>query len=204
MERPVDKFFINMMDTTTVVRYLVEKLNKHGNYSVSVSVVDIAKAALLVFSRETLIRGFIIGSYDFWDSIKNKNDNVIEDHSDIIFGGFSSTYVDGFKEMFKAKKEDGSLIINQKDRETIWTFLHALVKISIRYVHEMREPYSDSKGDLHYHNKFFTKEIKDKDGTREEILVDTKEMSKKWDIVKYLKFPLGELKDGKLVYTMGK
>src|SRR5581483_5396751 len=134
-----------------------------------------AGAYLSSLDQKLLIETFIENSYKYWGQIKDNNEAFFVDNCGNVFAKLpvGQGDIDAFRVLFTKKDENGNYIIVPDDRTTIWDYFESFVKISIKYVHKIRECYlaqgEDGKMRPRYrHNKF--PEIK------------VRELAKIWDI----------------------
>ena len=66
------------------------------------------------------------------------------------------------------KDSQGNKLVDETDRDTLWRFFFSFVKISIKFVHDEREPYYID-GQFRYAKKYFPE-------------IDLQVQSKKWGI----------------------
>lgn len=55
-----------------------------------------------------------------------------------------------FKDLFTTKDKNGKNVISDQFKEQIWKLFDAMIKISIKYIHRQRNPYShkNDEGEL--------------------------------------------------------
>ena len=87
-----------------------------------------------------MIETFISKSVTYWDQIKNKDMNFLLENSSVLFMEFPQQYVTNFCKIFKMADTDGKSLISENYIDEIWDFLHAMVRICIRHIHETRNP----------------------------------------------------------------
>jgi len=123
-------------------------------------------AFLESFDKTKLIEAFITQSYKHWYLILKRDRDYFVKHAESIFSGISAGNISAFSKLFE-KGKDGKLIIEQEDEDCISDYFNSLVKISIRYIHRMRQPVKEKDGSYSYKNKAafsfvdLEKEVKD-------------------------------------------
>jgi hypothetical protein len=121
-----DKFKINLSNMVIFVEKLSKKLRNHGVNTIDDGKISMVKTGLSFVSGETIITKFIEKSHEnFWDEIKGRNEQYFIDHSGDIFS--DSVNSDLFREFFT------NSIITNAEKNGIWGFFDAFVKLSIRY-----------------------------------------------------------------------
>ena len=137
---PADRFKQNMDMFIALTRELVGIANEKGASSVTPAMVDLAEAFIGGYSAEKRIDSFIEHSYKYWDQIYSKNEEFFFKHTGEVFGSISNNRIDLFKELFSAKDSSGNQIISAEDKQAIWSFFTAFVKISLSHVHLAKGP----------------------------------------------------------------
>lgn len=173
---PEERFYINTIKMTDLIRSIVVKANNVGYTDVTPFVVDLASKYLQNnYDKRSLIEGFILQSHPpnprdnsldhtLWDKILKKDEEFFREKAFDIFKNLPSDAVDAFKKLStyqdpKTKKD----IISKEEKEEIISYFHAFVKISIKYIHAMRQPYIETSPNnerkYHYKNSNFMKGI---------------------------------------------
>ena len=89
-------------------------------------------------------------SHENWSQIKAKNEAFFDEHSNEIFNAWSPEVVKLFRSLFFTKLPNGQPLITQDQKDHIWKGFQSLVKISIHFIHESRQPYKSSDGSIAY------------------------------------------------------
>ncbi len=137
---PVDRFCVNMNDMAQLAAELLQKANGLGCFIVDPTLVALGLQALETYDRTMLITRFIDYSVEYWDQIKERNQNFIEQNIDSIFSNLPMGDVKAFHQLFKATNAKGDPIIDNNDREDIWQYMDAFVMICLDYIHWERIP----------------------------------------------------------------
>ena len=133
----------------------VTKLYNSGYKTVNPILVLFAKTVISGYDKDYLIKGFIQNSHEVcWDNIKSRNEEYFAENSADIFKYLPMDKVNLFKDLFTTKDRDGNSVVSQELKNEVWTIFGAMVKISIKYVHKGRKPYT-SQGEKHYSTEFF-------------------------------------------------
>lgn len=88
----------------------------------------------------TIIETFITKSAVYWAQIKERDMNFLIENSAVLFSDLPEKYVTGFTSLFSMKDKNGAALIKTQDIDDLWKFLEAMVRISIRHIHNSREP----------------------------------------------------------------
>lgn len=147
----------------------ISVLYENGYKTVNPQIVSLAVGLIEVFDKHSLIKGFIKNSHLVcWDNIKLRNEQFFSDNSADIFKHLPMDKINLFKDLFNTKNKNGESVVSQDLKDNIWRILDAMIKISIKYVHKHRKPYSYIKDDkvlnsydasffddvdIHYHAK---------------------------------------------------
>lgn len=121
--------------------------------SVNPLLVKLAAAFLKTYDNDALITGFIRNSHQFWDKIKIRDEAFFSENAGEVFKELPMDKVNVFKQVFTARKATGELVIKQVVRDQIWSLFEGMVRISIKYVHKNRDPYT-SEGEPCYGREF--------------------------------------------------
>lgn len=186
---PEERFHANVIDMTGLIRSIVVNANKAGYREVTPFVVDLASTYLRDnYDKKALIEGFVRQSHPFvnpsvpemgldhklWNKIHEKNEEFFKEKAFDIFKNLPVDAVSAFKKLSNyVDPKTGKSIITPSERDEIITFFYAFVKISIKYIHAIREPHvidKDGKSRYLYKKPDFFKGV------------DVLEHAKKWGI----------------------
>lgn len=152
----VNRFHANIIALSDLIYDIVLDASKRGYETVSPTLVSLGRMALETFDRKWTIDGFIQHGHEHWDNIRNRNESFFEENAGNIFNGLPMNNVDAFKKLFTLKDEAGNFVVPQEDRESVWKFIECMIIICIKYVHEMREPFT-RKGEDGKIRKFYAR-----------------------------------------------
>ena len=139
------RFARNISIMIKAVSDSITKLYNNGYKTIDPSLVTLAGSVITGFNDHYLIKGFIKSSHEkCWDSIRNRDEKFFIENSKEIFEFLPMDKVDLFRDLFLAKDSNGVSIISIETKTQLWELFEALVKISIKYVHKGRSPYSYS------------------------------------------------------------
>lgn len=183
---PQDKFYNNLVCVIETVREVVKDCRKLKLTTLTPEIIDIGLESLGNIHKgkqneynsdqkpnERLITHFVEKIYEHWDSIFDKDDKFFEENANKVFEGAPTDQINAFSVIYKAEDKVGKRVLVEEDDKYIWDCFHAMVKQSIRFVHEKREPVIrvDDKGTpvKTYQNDFAN-------------YVDVPKSSKKWNV----------------------
>ena len=168
---PEERFHTNTVKMTSLIRRIVVEANKAGYNDVTPFVVDLAAKYLREnFDKKDLIEGFIKSSHppidphhpeygldhSLWDKIFSKDEVFFREKAFDIFKTLPVDAIEAFKKLSTyVHPETKESIIKVGDKKEIIDYFHAFVKISIKYIHAMRQPYvveDNGKRKLFYKN----------------------------------------------------
>jgi len=149
---PEERFHANVIGLGELVYDIVKKVNATGNFIINPELVKITICILDKLDHTTIIDTFIHKStYNksnealpfeehCWTKIHEKDKSFFLENAGEIFGDLQMNRVDAFSRMFGANDEHGNPIVPERDEEEIWEYFKSLVKITIKYIHEKRQP----------------------------------------------------------------
>lgn len=138
-----ERFSRNATIMAQAVHESITKLYNAGYKTVDPGIVLFAVTIISSFDKHYLIQGFIEGSHETcWDGIKRRDEVFFVENAGNIFKYLPMDKVNLFKDLFTTKDMNGNSVISQPFKDQLWDLLDAMVKISIKYVHKNRNPYS--------------------------------------------------------------
>ena len=137
-----ERFGFNVEGLCETVVVLIKKFNDCGVNTVSPMLITLASKFVSTFTKKKVINGFIEKSYEFWNQIKTRNNDFFLENATKVFGDIPIDNVDVFKGLCTAKDRNGNFIMTSKDYDELWPFFESFVKISIKYIHKERKPYT--------------------------------------------------------------
>ena len=140
-----ERFSMNTRIMAQAVHESVSKLYNAGYKTVDPNIIAMAVVVISGFDKHYLIQGFIENSHEVcWDGIKKRDEVFFVNNSKNIFKYLPMDKVDLFKDLFFTKDAQGNNVISQSFKDQLWGLLDAMIKISIKYIHRQRDPYSYS------------------------------------------------------------
>lgn len=138
-----ERFAKNTTIMAQAVHESVQKLYNGGYKTVDPGMVAFAVTVISAFDKHFLIQGFIENSHEkCWDSIKGRNEIFFIENASDIFKYLPMDKVNLFKDLFLTKDPQGNSVISQSLKNQLWDLFDAMIKISIKYIHKHRSPYS--------------------------------------------------------------
>jgi hypothetical protein len=108
-------------------------------------IMDIVKNFIKKEDSDKAITTFILRSYKSWDRALNREKDYFRSDGLSAFAGIGKEHIDSFNSLFDVKKADGTLLIDDNIQEGLWQLFDSLIKTSICYVHQQREPCPTTK-----------------------------------------------------------
>lgn len=140
-----ERFSKNITVMTQAIHEAVQKLYASGYKTVDPNMIALVGTIIAAFDKHYLIQGFIENSHtQCWDNIKQRDEQFFVENSNDIFKYLPMDKVNMFKDLFLTRNAQGTSVVPQSLKDQIWDLLGAMVKISIKYIHTGRSPYSVS------------------------------------------------------------
>jgi hypothetical protein len=131
------------------------RLRELGYETVDPSILKMILLFIDQLNGETLILKFVENSFQenicFWDYVKEHDENKILEGFDSVFKGYE--LMDKIKPYFTMLDEDGEPVISEKIKNKFFKLLEVMIKLSVRYIHQKRNPYVE-EGEEYYQNEF--------------------------------------------------
>ncbi len=120
--------------TVLLIKDIVADLHSRNKTDIHPNLIDIANSLLQAFEPERLVDNFIEKSYEHWDEIASHSHKFFVNNAADVFYGLPEKYIESFRELFRGKH------VVEEDLSDLWIHFTSMVKISIHYIHESREP----------------------------------------------------------------
>jgi len=123
----------------------IEILNENTNDKFDTEILEIVSVFFDSMDSRKLVIDFITQTKikkNYWDEIRDENENFFLEHTSAIFGGLGSlgeNYAKTFRNLFTARNKDGDFVIDKKERSFLWRTFKSLIKISINFIRKERE-----------------------------------------------------------------
>jgi len=141
-----ERFAKNATIMAQAIHEGVKRLYDSGYQTVNPQLIMMAAGIISSFNKHFLIQGFIENSHaSCWDKIKECDEQFFVEHATDIFQYLPMDKVNLFKDLFLTRDSSGISVVSQSLKDQIWDLFHAMIKISIKYVHKGRNPYSYNK-----------------------------------------------------------
>lgn len=138
-----ERFAKNATIMAQAVHESVQKLYNAGYKTIDPTLVALAVTVITAFDKHYLIQGFIENSHEkCWDSIKTRNELFFVKNASEIFKYLPMDKVNLFKDLFLTKDSQDNSVVSQSLKNQLWDLFDAMIKISIKYIHKNRSPYS--------------------------------------------------------------
>ena len=135
------------------------KANSSEQIELSSGEITMGKAFVMLQDNGSLAKGFIKRSFNYWDSIKARDEEFLINNAGVLFNELDEKYIKEFNKIFSLKKEDGSPLLEQATKDSLWNIPEAMVKNCIKYIHEQREMKEVKNPETGVVTKQYTKEF---------------------------------------------
>lgn len=154
---PVERVKSNLLEIIRLTRDTISFVKGKG-YKIDMdpNLCNIAVKILEGVQSNKIVDGFIERSFNYWDRLKNKDEEFLLVNATVLFGELDLSVTNTFAGMMRAKDENGKSYVQDETKESVWKLIHAMIKGSIKYVHESRCP-KEIDGKMKYTNEFFPK-----------------------------------------------
>jgi hypothetical protein len=138
-----ERFARNANIMAQLVHETVVQLNQAGYRTISPDLVSLAATIISGIEKHSLIQGFIGSSHHkCWDRIKVRDELFFVENASDIFSILPIEKVNLFKDLFLTTDANGNSVMPRALKDQLWDLFDTMVKISIKYVHKGRNPYS--------------------------------------------------------------
>jgi len=156
----IDKFNKVLLELIDAMSGIISDLNNVGLTKLTGNDVNIIKLFISSLDKKHVINTFIDNSSEHWDKIKEKNDEFFINNSSKIFGQYANYEQFNALKIIFSKNQSGISLVDDDTKESIREYLFALIKISIVYIFNSKEPViektSDNKVKITYKKTAFT------------------------------------------------
>lgn len=158
-----ERFAKNTIILAQAIHESVQRLYNQGYNTVHPNLVAMAISLISNFDKHYLIQGFIESSYQVcWDGIKRRDEKFFVENASDIFKYLPMDKVNLFKDLFLTRNPTtGESVVSQTLKDQLWDLLDSLIRISIKYIHKGRGPYSQQTSDglMHYYSHDYFEEV---------------------------------------------
>jgi hypothetical protein len=173
-----ERFAKNVTIMVEAIQESVRRVYNQGIKTIDPSMISLIATIISSFDKNYLIQGFIENSHEkCWEYIRQRDENFFIENAGDIFKYLPSEKVNLFKDLYQAKDANGNNVVSESLKDQIWRLFDAMIKISIKYIHKGRAPYSYStnEGVVNAYGADFFGEV------------DISSHAKKWGVV--LEYP---------------
>lgn len=137
------RFSDNVTIIIQAIQASVKQVYQQGITTIDPNTIQLIAVLISNFDKHHLIQGFIENSHEFcWDKIKARDEDFFINNVGSIFRYLPAEKVNLFKDLYLAKDENGKNVVSDDLKNQIWRLFDANIKISIKYCHRLRSPYS--------------------------------------------------------------
>jgi len=157
-----ERFADTAAQLSKAIHYNITNLYNLGYKTIDPNVILLISNAILFYDKHQLIQGFITNSHiQCWDKIRDRDQQFFVDNAADIFKYLPSGEVNLFKDLFTTKDQNGNEIVDNDIKIQIWRLFDAMVKISIKYIHKNRAPFSQKENDvtINYYDRIFFDDV---------------------------------------------
>lgn len=160
MAPPEQRFVERVCSFCEFFKQVLEQAQAEGlETPASPFIMDIVKNFIKKEDPHKAITTFILRSYKSWERAQTREKDYFRKDALSFFEGIPSTSVESFNGLFDLKKKNGELLIDESMQASLWEVFDNLIKTSIIYVHQQRQPDPETKK----YTKAFFPEIKVRD-----------------------------------------
>lgn len=156
---PEDRLRDNIKGLIDLCRDIIADAADKGFGGINIGLIDVAALTLAKWNQTELINDFIDKSHEYWDKIRLREENFFRSNMATIFANVPLIDMGAVAGLFDATQPGTTeLLVPKEDRDAVWDFLTAMVKICIKYIHNERKPCVRKVGDTYkpfYQREFF-------------------------------------------------
>lgn len=135
-----ERFSQTIEELIKLVQDLTIEVTKKGYKIVDPQVIGVAANVIKIFPTNKLLEVFIRRSNDHWEKIRVKNKDFFIDEAHNMFSDLPGGHVSAFKDLVSIRDKDNNPVVSSDDIDALFEFFHAMIKISIKYIHKQRQP----------------------------------------------------------------
>ena len=167
---PHEERFKSVMEGLTKVLYgYFQNLYSRNITTIQPNTILLAQGFVEAYDAVAVLENYVNYSHDYWSKIAEKDESFMVENCHQIFRDLPSSNPDEligtFKTLYTSRifidksKNDEEIVVNVGDprydqghdvltvneKDALWSFFTAMTKISIKYIHDKREPFVKSK-----------------------------------------------------------
>ncbi len=154
-----ERFFDTTVQLSKAIHYNITNIYNLGYKTIDPNTILLLSKGIEFFDKHQLIMGFITNSHSMcWEKIKERDEKFFVENANDIFQYIPSGEINLFKDLFTTTDVNGVNIIDQDVKNQIWRLFDQMIKVSIKYIHRHRAPYSQKGNDsieCFYDRSFF-------------------------------------------------
>ena len=163
-----ERFKSNMESLTKVLYGYFQNLYSRNITKIQPNTILIAQGVVEAYNPIAVLENYIEYSKDFWPKIAARDDSFMVENCHEIFRDIPTSNPDELIRTFKTlytsriildkstnneivvtpddpRYNDGHNVLTDSEKDTIWRLFTAMTKISIKYIHDKREPIAKFK-----------------------------------------------------------
>lgn len=136
---------------STVLDVLSQAKDQNGEYYISFHIGELVNDIINYFKMEYkkgnshIIKSFVANTYHMWDTIKQKDDLYFYKNAKHIFNQVPVFILNKFLTFLNPESNCYAIIKEKGANKIIWDYVHVLIKLSIKFIHEQSIPYTVQK-----------------------------------------------------------
>lgn len=142
METDAAKFKKNLIALLELFQEIIVYIKTEKPFyklDIEPNILSLAKFKLSSMDDLILIENFISKSYNYWDQIKEKDEEFLVQNSNVLFEGAPVEYINIFTEILTKCDDNNTPLIDNDIKDNIWEILNGLVINSIKHIHIQRK-----------------------------------------------------------------
>lgn len=167
---PIEALHATVLQLATVLKEIVTDIWNEGYRILDPNLIDAGLDKLQGYSKLQIITNFIDYSAHCWDMVLKKDEDFFKTEAWVLFRDIPKSVVDQFYTLFTTRSDDtdpeSDFLIDRDDRDILWVYFSTMIKITLHYIHEERDPWfriikngNTEKNVVVYKNKSFKSEI---------------------------------------------
>lgn len=149
-EELTTRFVKNLKNLTGELIKVNTYLISHNHKVVDPNILAAANLLIDFTDKKEIVSVMVERSVDHWEAIRIKDEKFFIENAHKVFsppskdkGGAKTEDINAFKIMFTAVNADGKPLVGKDNRENLWTYIHNLTRIMIRYSHREKSVHKD-------------------------------------------------------------
>ena len=132
-------FYQNFEVLLTFATDIINFVNEQGvETEITPEVLNAGSMYVKFLDKKNIINGFIMRSYNYWEKIKDRDEDFLMTNCSVLFNELDESYIEDFNRLFSLKKDDGDFVLPKETRDSLWDILVEMIKCCIKYIHNER------------------------------------------------------------------